>query len=308
MKKNQFQIASILCYCFSLVLPTFLSDGEIGLYFLTFGWIALANPIGPIYLLGLPWLANFIYFLNLALVKKANILTQITISIITILFSLFLFFVEDMAMEVSLGFWFWVLSFIVLMIGQLMILFKSRKKNLISDYQEKWAEDYLLIKNILVDTNSSVSIQIEHIGSTAIAGMKAKPIIDINLVYTSEQEFETIKMNLESLGYYHNGDQGIVGREVFKRNPDSNHNILDSITHHLFVCHVQNEELKKHLLFRDSLMQNKALAQEYEDLKLRLAEKANQDKKIYSMLKEKEASAFIQECIKKEIQNGKFRK
>lgn len=164
---------------------------------------------------------------------------------------------------------------------------------LLIEYHEKWVEDFLQIKKILVEANEGVSLQIEHIGSTSIPGMIAKPIIDIDLVYYSKGDFTSIKSNLESIGYYHNGDQGIPGREVFKRVSAGKHKILDTITHHLYVCHAESEELKKHLHFRNTLRQNKSLAQEYEGLKLRLAEKANQDRKLYAQLKETEGAEFF---------------
>lgn len=176
---------------------------------------------------------------------------------------------------------------------------------LLADYQEQWVNDFLEIKKILIASNRNISIEIEHVGSTSIPGLKAKPIIDIDLVYYLENDFDAIKFNLESIGYYHNGNQGIEGREVFKRTSGGNHKILDSIAHHLYVCHEDSEELKKHILFRDHLRSSEIARNQYEKIKLELAIKANQDKKVYAILKEQEATQFVQDCIKKEIENGK---
>ncbi len=176
---------------------------------------------------------------------------------------------------------------------------------LLADYQEQWVNDFLEIKKILIASNRNISIEIEHIGSTSIPKLTAKPIIDIDLVYYLENDFDAIKFNLESIGYYHNGNQGIEGREVFKRVKAANHPILDSISHHLYVCHQDSQELKNHLLFRDHLKSNESARNQYKKIKLDLAEKANQDKKAYAILKEQEATQFVQDCIKKEIENGK---
>lgn len=59
--------------------------------------------------------------------------------------------------------------------------------------------------------------RIEHVGSTSIPGMDAKPIIDIDIEIETEADFDKLKAELERIGYIHCGDQGIQGRETFKR-------------------------------------------------------------------------------------------
>jgi GrpB-like predicted nucleotidyltransferase (UPF0157 family) len=88
---------------------------------------------------------------------------------------------------------------------------------IIEEYNENWIKQFNQIKNIL-EENLSKIIKIEHIGSTAIVGMCAKPIIDIDIIIENTNDFEKIKNELEAVGYSHNGDQGIKGREAFKRN------------------------------------------------------------------------------------------
>lgn len=171
---------------------------------------------------------------------------------------------------------------------------------LLVDYQKQWVEDFNKIKNALLDELKVSDLEIEHVGSTSVPGMYAKPIIDIDIVYHRAHDFESVKENLESLGYFHNGNQGIDGREVFKRKTGANQPILDGIAHHLYGCHKDSDELRKHLLFRNHLWENEDAKNKYSKLKLDLALKANQDKKIYALLKEEEASDFIGECIKKQ--------
>lgn len=169
---------------------------------------------------------------------------------------------------------------------------------LLSDYQERWKDDFNEIKDILLAEINGFGIEIEHIGSTAIKGMIAKPIIDIDLVYHDKEDFDKIKSKLEGLNYYHNGDQGISGREVFKRNSTSNDSVLDTIQHHLYVCHEENVALKRHLLFRDVLSQNPTLRKQYKQLKIDLTNRAIQDKKKYAQLKESEAKSFFDSILK----------
>ena len=87
---------------------------------------------------------------------------------------------------------------------------------LIHAYNEKWIADFIELRKYIAKALAGLDIFIEHIGSTAIPGLAAKPIIDIDVVFTNNTSFDEIKRRLESIGYYHNGNQGIPGREVFR--------------------------------------------------------------------------------------------
>lgn len=170
---------------------------------------------------------------------------------------------------------------------------------LIQKYSKIWKSDFETLKQILEDSISLVKISVEHIGSTAVPTLDAKAIIDIDLVYYTTTDFELIKSQLVKIGYFHNGNQGIEGREVFKRVKFKNHKILDNITHHLYVCHKDCQELQKHLLFRNYLRNNEIARIEYQNLKYKIATEANQDKKKYAQLKENQAKHFITDIISK---------
>lgn len=173
---------------------------------------------------------------------------------------------------------------------------------LIQKYNTKWVEDFNQIKSILHKTISNINI--EHIGSTSIPELAAKPIIDIDIVFDTSIDFEEIKKGLESIGYYHNGNQGIPKREAFKRNLTiEKHKVLDFITHHLYVCPIDSEELERHLLFRDYLTNNETARMQYQELKYEIAKKVNQDKKEYAQLKEVIAKDFFESIIEKARKN-----
>lgn len=164
-------------------------------------------------------------------------------------------------------------------------------------YKSEWVTHFELIRSKLLDTLANLSISIEHIGSTAVPELVAKPIIDIDVVYTESADFEHIQKRLESLGYYHNGNQGIEGREVFKRNTRTEDDILDKIAHHLYVCRQDNEELRRHILFRDYIRKHTDARAQYMTLKHEIANEAQQDKKIYAHIKEIKARSFINQII-----------
>lgn len=85
-------------------------------------------------------------------------------------------------------------------------------------------------------------------------------------------------------------------RETKLKNPD---HILDNIPHHLYVCDADSPELKRHLLFRNYLVNNDDARTEYQNLKYKIAEAAGNDKKKYAGLKETEAKKLINNILEK---------
>ncbi len=174
---------------------------------------------------------------------------------------------------------------------------------LIEKYTPNWIQNFADLNREIDKGLNGLEYRIEHIGSTSVPNLDSKPIIDIDIVYENESELEKIKSGLINLGYDHNGNQGIEKREVFKRNGKSINGILDTITHHLYVCLKNSKALERHILSRNFLRKNDWARLEYQEMKYRLAEKANQDKKLYAELKELNVNEFIDSIIKKEKTN-----
>lgn len=168
---------------------------------------------------------------------------------------------------------------------------------LIEKYTPDWIKNFESLKREIDKGLKGSEYQIEHVGSTSVPNLDSKPIIDIDIVYENESEFEIIKSRLIKLGYFHNGNQGIEQREVFKRNGKKFNKILDAIKHHLYVCPSNSNELEKHILFRDFLRTNKWARIKYESKKYELAKKANQDKNFYAQLKELYLNDFINSMV-----------
>jgi len=171
---------------------------------------------------------------------------------------------------------------------------------LIHAYTPQWQTNFEKLKQVLQQPFAGCPVVIEHVGSTSVPGLAAKPIIDIDIVYPVDISFDQIKNGLAQLGYYHNGDQGIAGREAFRRSPDIvKHSTLDAISHHLYVCREDSVELQRHLLFRDYLRQDPESRKQYEEIKTGIAIQANQDKIAYAEIKEQTARAFIDGILAK---------
>lgn len=117
-------------------------------------------------------------------------------------------------------------------------------------YDPSWLEEFQKICDHLWPAIQHITDRIEHVGSTAVPGLAAKPVIDLDVVISRNQLFPAVKAALESLGYWHIGDQGILGREAFKYDPDKKPNLM---RHHLYVCAADSAELKRHLALRDHL-------------------------------------------------------
>jgi len=149
---------------------------------------------------------------------------------------------------------------------------------LVQKYNPEWPGWFEEVKAFMGEKISKACLRIEHVGSTSIPGMIAKPIIDLILVIEPER-FGEIKSLLEERGYRHEGDKGIKEREAFDLSDETVKQSLPS--HHLYVCPEHSAELKKETAFREFLKRHKAEAKRLSALKWSLAEKFNNDKYPY---------------------------
>ncbi|MDP3393017.1 GrpB family protein [Sediminibacterium sp.] len=171
---------------------------------------------------------------------------------------------------------------------------------LIETYTSNWIKDFTDIKSEIENGLHGFDYIIEHVGSTAVPNLHSKPIIDIDIIYSKKTDFVKIKSGLEKIGYYHNGNQGIKDRDVFKRNGKLTNKILDIVKHHLYVCPIDSLALERHILTRNFLRKNEWARIKYQQMKYELAEQANQDKKVYAELKELNINDFIDSIIEVE--------
>ena len=133
-------------------------------------------------------------------------------------------------------------------------------------YDEKWKQAFLDIKSELAAALGPLALSIEHVGSTSVPGLAAKPIIDIDVVVRKTNLESAIKA-LATIGYEHEGNGGIEGREMFKYS--GKEHLMD---HHLYVCPEDSRELKRHVLFRDYLLSHPDAVQAYSQIKKVAAE------------------------------------
>jgi GrpB-like predicted nucleotidyltransferase (UPF0157 family) len=148
---------------------------------------------------------------------------------------------------------------------------------LVEQYNPVWATWFLELHALLGRTLAGHFYAIEHVGSTSVPGMVAKPVIDIDIVMR-EGQFDHIKSYLAPLGYDHIGDQDVPGREVFKlKGP-----LATTLPpHHLYAIYPDAAELKRHLAFREYLKAHPDQAQRLSQHKLELAARFDNDRALY---------------------------
>ena len=129
-------------------------------------------------------------------------------------------------------------------------------------YDAEWKNDFEKIKGELVSALGDLIVGVEHIGSTSVDGMAAKPCIDVDVVICDYSVFDAVTDRLFDIGYVHEGDLGIRGREAFGYS-DKPH----LKKHHLYVCPEDSEELFRHITFRNFLRANPEAKEKYSRIK-----------------------------------------
>ena len=134
----------------------------------------------------------------------------------------------------------------------------------------------------------SIAKEIHHIGSTAIPDIYAKPIIDFLVIVKAISAVDKKSSDIALLNYETMGEYGIPGRRYFRKaNRDGVR------THHLHAFERDAEPVKRHLLFRDYLIAHPEAAQQYSNLKRKLAKQYPMDSRAYTAGKDK----FVKDIV-----------
>lgn len=136
------------------------------------------------------------------------------------------------------------------------------KRVVVLPYDAQWERDFLRIKDELDEAVGQLAMGIEHVGSTSVRGLSAKPIIDIDVIIKDRAALEEVVTALGKIGYRHEGNLGIAGREAFKYEGKEHLR-----KHHLYVCPADSPELKRHIAFRDYLRTHPDAVREYSRIK-----------------------------------------
>jgi len=160
---------------------------------------------------------------------------------------------------------------------------RPRRPVIVVPHDAAWRETFAQLHAIYARVLDGVATAIEHVGSTAVPGLCAKPIIDIDVVIPSLEILPEAARRLGTLGYRHRVCD-LPSRESFERDsPDvpRDGSGRDWPSHNLYVCAVDSRELGRHLAFRDWLRAHPEDAAEYGRLKERLAQQFRHDREAY---------------------------
>ena len=141
----------------------------------------------------------------------------------------------------------------------------ARGKAAVSPYDARWPSEFSKESENLGSLLAPLAPRIEHVGSTAVPGLAAKPVIDIAVGFEVPGDVERARALLVAAGYDYRGDFGDRGGVIVAKGPDS------ARTHLLHLVAVGDDQWRRYLLFRDALRGNPLLRDRYAALKLRLA-------------------------------------
>jgi GrpB-like predicted nucleotidyltransferase (UPF0157 family) len=162
----------------------------------------------------------------------------------------------------------------------------------LAPYDPGWARKYQTEAERIQRALGDNIVAVHHIGSTAIPGIYAKPIIDILVEVENILRVDSQAWAMEELGYEVMGEFGIPGRRYFRKC-----NGAGVRTHHVHAFQVGSHEIERHLAFRDYMIAHSEEAQAYSALKRKLAEAHSEDRQAYidgkdEFVKEHEANAL----------------
>ncbi len=144
----------------------------------------------------------------------------------------------------------------------------------------KWPEQFRAISSHLQPFLEQSVVRIEHVGSTSVPGLAAKPIIDIDVVVESEVMIRPTIALIESAGYTWVGDLDVAGREAFDAPSDS-----ALARHHLYLVVENNRAHTDHWLLREALLSDPEASGAYAKVKRANVEKSRGDMNRYVALK-----------------------
>lgn len=176
--------------------------------------------------------------------------------------------------------------------------------SLVVEYDPKWIREFEAIASVIAEAFGALARNVHHVGSTAIPGMIAKPVLDIDVELAPEVDIATATKILTSIGYDYEGDLGIPERYAYRNTspavPFSKHR-TSWMHHHLYVCPYSSAELARMLLFRDKLRDNADLRKEYREIKQEALRLAKGVRQIYVDEKERLGDNFFKRVLNSQV-------
>jgi GrpB-like predicted nucleotidyltransferase (UPF0157 family) len=155
-------------------------------------------------------------------------------------------------------------------------------------WNEEWEKEFESEKQRIQEGLGQYIADVHHIGSTAVKGLSAKPIIDIAIEVHNFQDGEKCVTGLERLGYSYRGTNVLPDRHYFNKG--------EPRTHQIHMYQKKNSYLLDQLKFRDYLRRNKQAKNEYEQLKRKLSTLNKNNKHKYAEEKTDFIKSILERC------------
>jgi GrpB-like predicted nucleotidyltransferase (UPF0157 family) len=160
----------------------------------------------------------------------------------------------------------------------------------IKKYDPQWPILFEELRVMFSELLGNMVSAIEHVGSTSVPGLAAKPIIDLDVLLALAAYLPETIRRLATLGYEHQGNLGIADREAFRAPPTL-------FAHHLYVCLPNCEEFRHHILLRNYLRSHPAEVSAYNNLKWGLFARFANDRAAYIQGKDDFVKQLVQRAI-----------
>ncbi len=172
--------------------------------------------------------------------------------------------------------------------------------SIVVEYDPAWPREFEALAAVLAPALGPLARAIHHVGSTAIPGMPAKPVLDIDVELVPGATIPAASQALVPLGYECQGDRGVKDRYAYRgislAVPFSAARTAWG-THFLYVCPHGSAELARHLLFRDRLRACPALLKEYAELKREALRRADGVRQVYVDEKARLGEPFFRKVL-----------
>jgi GrpB-like predicted nucleotidyltransferase (UPF0157 family) len=167
----------------------------------------------------------------------------------------------------------------------------------IADYSPDWPLQFERERDAILAVLAPMPVSIEHIGSTSVPGMRAKPIIDIMVGGPSPEAFESLRDALARIGYEYLPEmRALMPDNRFFAKPT-----LPPRRFNLHAVEINGEFWRDHILFRDLLRADAQLAAEYVELKSELASQFASEPKQYTLAKGPFINAVVQRMLHQDL-------
>jgi GrpB-like predicted nucleotidyltransferase (UPF0157 family) len=171
--------------------------------------------------------------------------------------------------------------------GEFQVVARSVLREIVVvDYDPRWPEWFEQVCAYVWPAVEDVALRIDHVGSTSVPGLAAKPIIDMDIVVAHEDDVRPGIERVKSLGYVWVGEFGVPGRQAFKPPVPPNDLLADPLPpHHLYLVVENNRAHLDHWLLRDLLREDPDARRRYGELKRRNADTSGGDIDLYGAKK-----------------------